>query len=1357
MNETKIKEDAKVFIDAIVKSFAKDVPEQLKSLTYQFFAKLPLIDIERIDAKQAVDMVASSYEFLQDRTLGIPKIRVTAKKSSALIEILNDDMPFLVDSVIAELSRQNININQVIHPIVKLERDLQGKLISLGESANSAESFIRIETSRLPDSLSEAKIIADLELVLANVRLAVADWKPMCGKIEESIGVLRKSRLNFPVEEINEVCDFLEWLEANNFVLLGHIEYDFYDANGNNALSVVPNSELGIFRSDDNNLKPKGLQAIPQEIRHFALVPQLIEITKSMRKSKIHRLAHMDYIGLKRFDENGKVIGERRFIGLFTSNVYYQSAKEIPVIRHKISRVIERAAFNPESYDGKTLRAILEFTPRDELFQFAEDDLFDYAMGVLSLEARPGVRLFLRRDSFERFVSCVVFMPRERFNGALREEIQKILAEALNGSVSEFFIQMTDAPLMRMQVIITTTPTEVPQVDVLELEDKISKITHRWSEALFAALAGKFGEESAGDMLRIYANAFPKAYIGDHDASVAIYDIQKINDVIASGTPSLDIFHNKNDAGNFLHLKWYNPTSQIPLSDVLPILENMGFKVIDEQPYLVKPAGVAISQVWIRDLLLSIDDKAVARCSTNEDFEKLGELLGKIWQNESETDALDALVLNAGLNWRQVVLIRAYSKYMKQIGFAYGLDTIAGTLNSYPTLAKLIAELFEARFNPHETIDCDGIIKNIEKQCENVGNITDEIIIRRFVDLINATMRTNYFQADKQGKTKSYISFKFASPKIPELPLPHPYAEIFVYSRRIEGIHLRGGKVARGGLRWSDRRDDFRTEVLGLVKAQMVKNTVIVPVGSKGGFVLKQAPSGREEFMAEGVACYKTFLSGLLDLTDNIVDGNIVPPSQVVRHDDNDPYLVVAADKGTATFSDYANAVSAEYGFWLGDAFASGGSVGYDHKKMAITAKGGFVSVERHFREIGVDIHSQDFSVVGIGDMAGDVFGNGMLLSKHIRLVAAFNHMHIFLDPSPDSAKSFVERQRMFNLPRSSWTDYDKSLISQGGGIFERSQKSIALTVEVKQMIGSDKDAMSPDELIRALLKAEVDLLWNGGIGTYVKAEDETHEQVGDRANNNLRINGKDLRCKVIGEGGNLGFTQKGRIEYAKIGGRLNTDAIDNSAGVDCSDHEVNIKIGLGSSVASGKLSQSGRDELLASMTDEVADLVLQDNILQSQIITITESQSQALLEDHLRLMESLERSKKLDRAVEFLPSNKQAAERKNEGRGLTRPELSVLLAYSKMSVYEELLKSKLPDDNYFSDDLLKYFPTRLQKDFASELLSHPLKREIIATIVTNEVINRTGITFIHNIAEDSGRNVADVAYAYYPGYRDTL
>ncbi|MEQ1788972.1 MAG: NAD-glutamate dehydrogenase, partial [Rickettsiales bacterium] len=1118
---------------------------------------------------------------------------------------------------------------------------------------------------------------------------------------------------------------------------LGYAEYQFFDEKGKESLSVLPESKLGVLRVNDE-IAPRGLESLPPEIRHFLLVPQLIEITKSNRRSPVHRCVPMDYVGLKHFDENGKVIGEIRFLGLFTSNVYYQSTESIPLVRHKISRVLERSNFELESHDGKSLKTILEFLPRDEIFQMSDDDMFEISMGILALEAKPTVRIFARRDVFERFISFMVFVPRERFSTELRRQIQEIIERNYNGVTSSFSTQINEAPLARLTLIIRTTPNYIPQVSLADVEQEIAKCAYLWADLLMDSLALKHGEIKAQKLSHVYGNAFPQSYINRYNSTAAVHDIDKIEQALENSGLSLELFHNHQEGEHIYHLKIYSPNEEIALSDILPMLENAGFRVIEEHPFLIKlQTGEA---VWIRDFQLQ--HVSVAEINFQEIKPLLEETLLKVWRLEMENDCFNALILKAGLNWRQVVLVRAYAKYLKQAGFVHGQNVISQAFAEHPQIVKNIVAYFEERFDPSSKQNTSEF--NFEEQLSEVSSAVHDRILRRYIEVIGATLRTNYFQ-----EKAKVLSFKFDSALVPELPKPLPFAEIFVYSVRVEGIHLRGGKVARGGLRWSDRPDDFRTEVLGLMKAQMVKNTVIVPVGSKGGFVIKQAPATRDKFQEEGKACYKLYLGGLLDITDNIIDGKIVPPANTKRHDGDDPYLVVAADKGTASFSDIANSVSADYNFWMGDAFASGGSVGYDHKKMAITAKGAFISVHRHFAEMGVNIDNEPFTVVGIGDMAGDVFGNGMLLSKNIRLVSAFNHLHIFIDPTPDEKTSFVERERLFNLPRSNWTDYDKNLLSKGGEIYERSAKKITISSEAQTALGLTKATLTPDELIRAIILAPVDLLWNGGIGTYVKAQDETDEQVGDRANNAVRVNGQELRCKIIGEGGNLGCTQKGRIEYARNGGRINTDAIDNSAGVDCSDHEVNIKIAFSHELASKKLTLEKRDSLLAFMTDEVSELVLKDNILQTQAITIEQMRGVKLLDSQTRLIYELEKQGLLDRAIEFLPNDKQLSDLKIAGLGLTRPELAVLLSYSKMARYKSLLDSDLPDDEYFISDLKQYFPKAMREEFLTSIVSHPLKREIVATVITNDIVNYAGTSFTFNMALDLSVSMRDVTAAY--------
>lgn len=1338
-----------------------------KRFLQQFYQKMPVMDLDRIDPDRACALALSAYEFAGSRKKGEAKIRIYQPKKKThgwesehmVVEVLNDDMPFLVDSLSAELQRLQIAPLQTIHPIIHLHRDAKGALKNIAEAQDkgaATESFMHFRLPLLPADLTPKKLEENIRQILSAVRVSVRDWRQIMDKCEAAEKSLKNTQSQASSEEVAEVADFLRWLRNKNFVFLGYMEYDFYDKKGKPALHAVEGSGLGLFTLDNLELKPEGLTGLPAEVQHFALLPHLLEITKATRKSVVHRPVHMDYIGLKRFDKKGNAIGEIRFLGLFTSIVYYQSAIDVPIIRRKINRVLARANFDPNSHDGKQLKAILEFSPRDELFQMNEDELFEYAMGVLSVETHPDVHVFLRRDVFERFISCMVFVPRDRFNTALREQIQGLLEAATKGTVTAFYTQMSDSPLARAHLIVKTAPGEIPDFDPKELQRRIARTTYRWADMLRDALQAKYGEALGEQIFLRYQSAFSQAYINNHDIKNVVYDIHRIREVIESGKLGLELYRDEKYDPEAVHLKFYNPEGQAALSDILPMLENLGFRVMDENPFRIAPTGEKRREVWIRDFRLTVPEAAEVNVKALK--ERLEEVLTKVWEGAVDNDGFNALSLLASLNWRQITLLRAYSRYARQAALPYSQTAMIQALKRHPQMAQQLVALFEARFNPaaYKTMKAratkeETLLAEINEHLSKVTSLEEDRILRRLRDLILATWRTNYYQKDVSGNPKSYVSFKFNSQAIPELPKPRPYAEIFVFGQRVEGIHLRGGRVARGGLRWSDRKEDYRTEVLGLMKAQMVKNAVIVPVGSKGGFVVKQPPKdgSREAFMAEGVACYQNYLRGLLDVTDNIVDGKIVPPAEVVRHDGDDPYLVVAADKGTATFSDYANAISAEYNFWLGDAFASGGSVGYDHKAMAITAKGAWIAVKRHFREMGKDIQKQDFTTIGIGDMAGDVFGNGMLLSKHTRLLGAFNHIHIFLDPNPDAAKSFGERQRLFTTPRSTWMDYDKKLISKGGGIFNRADKEIPLSPEVREMLGVTEKTLTPDALIRAMLKAPVELLWNGGIGTYVKAEVESNEQVGDRANDNLRINGNELRAKVVGEGGNLGFTQLGRVEYALTGGRLNTDAIDNSAGVDCSDHEVNIKIAFRSAMESKKLDLKKRNKILEQMTDEVAALVLRDNQLQTLAITTAQQQGFAMLESKTRLMHSLEKIGLLDRKVEYLPNDKTLAERRQNQVALTRPELAVLLSYSKMAIYNDVLESNFPDDPYLERDLMRYFPEVMRKQFPEAIRSHRLRREIITTMVTNSIVNRTGMSFFFRMQEDTGLPGCDIARAF--------
>lgn len=1352
-------------IEKILSQLPADAPKLTRDFVRQYYAKMPVMELERLDAKEACNIALNSLPYFEQKT---DRVQIRAFKPTAqsegwdghytVIEVHNDDHAFILDSLRNELIRQGFDFVSIIHPVFFLKRNKKGQLtevVDIHESGDlpsgaKAESFIHFQLAGIPGSIDTEALVQELHRVLRLVEHVVDDFALMDKKCEEAIKQVTKLSQHFGQEEIDEVNAFLHWLRERHYVFLGYIDYDFRNLKDSESLAPVKGSELGIFRIDDEEMKPLALGRVPTPLATDGSA-ELIEITKSNRRSRVHRPVLMDYIAIKNFDSKGNLIGERRFIGMFTSMVYYQSAERIPFIRQKIERTLTRANYDPMGHNGKSLKAILEFYPRDELFQISQELLFQFSIGLMSLEAKPEVRLFARMDRYERFVSCMVYIPRDRFSSYLREQIIAITEKYYNGKIRDFYTQLTDSPLARLHLIIETQPNQVPNVIISDVEAAIARITNQWADSLRGALNDAMGKEQSDALVPVYADAFPDAYIEQQEASQAVADIEKIEECIALDGLAVKLYHrSKCQDESEYHLKIYTYESKRGLSDMLPILENFGCWVREVQPYVVKPKWQH-GDILIRDFLLQMQISDAS--DITQRTEKFETALREVWEHRLANDSFNALVLTAGLCHRQVDIMRAYAHYLRQVGFAYSNQYIAEALQKHPKACELLVSAFDKKFNPAHTEHKHHLadIEAIDRYLAQVENSAEDRIIRRFCELILATLRTNYYQTTQQGRAKAYLSFKLRSAEVPDLPKPVPFAEIFVYSLQTEGIHLRGDAVARGGLRWSDRPEDFRTEILGLVKAQMVKNAVIVPQGAKGGFVVKQPPkdASREALLQEGIGCYRQFLSGLLDITDNIKQGAIIPPNNVVRHDDDDPYLVVAADKGTASFSDIANGVAAEYDFWLGDAFASGGSAGYDHKEMGITARGAWVSVERHFSEMGKDIAREPFTVVGIGDMSGDVFGNGMLLSKHIKLVAAFNHRHIFIDPDPDTAKSFKERQRLFDMPRSSWTDYNGKLLSKGGGIYERDQKSISISKEAQKALGLEHTEYVPEKLISEILKAPVELLWNGGIGTYVKAAEEAHSDVGDRANNDVRINGDELRAKVVGEGGNLGLTQRGRIEYALHGGRINTDAIDNSAGVDCSDHEVNIKIALGDAVANGKLNIEARNKLLETMTDSVAELVLIDNRLQTQALTISQFEAAHQLEPLSRMMEHMEAEDFLDRSVEFLPNVKQIAERRARNEGLTRPELAVLLSYAKLALYKDIKDSAMAQDDYFIADLLRYFPQKMQDEYREEILNHRLRPAIVSTMITNSMINRAGITFAHRIAEEGGMHACDIARAY--------
>jgi glutamate dehydrogenase len=1333
----------------------------------EFYAGVLADDIQGAESEDLYGAALSLFQFAAKRPGGALKVRAYNprfdkhgwRSRHTVIEIVNDDMPFLVDSVTMGLNAMNLMVHLVIHPILRVKRDKAGTLVDIaaarnGKTTGTRESLmqIQIDEQSAPEALRE--IEERITHILGHVRAAVDDWQAMMKRVKDARDNLQKSPPPISKEELDEAIAFLDWVYNNHFTFIGCRDVNIEQTGTKVTVDVAPESGLGILRDDSlevfEGLRRQGI--IRPDVQEFLRKPTPILITKSSLRSTVHRPVPLDAIAVKQFDKKGNVVGEQIFVGLFTSVAYSMSPLRIPALRSKVQEVMDRAGFDPQSHSGKALLHVLEHFPRDELFQIDAEQLSEIAVGIVSLHERQRIALFVRRDPFERFVSAFVYVPRDRYNATLRRAFQDILAESFGGSMLNYTAQFGDEALGRVHFVIATRPGAVPDYDVRTIEARLREAARTWSDRLQEALLEHRGEEAGNRLYRRYGDAFPVGYQEQFPAATAVLDIEKIEGALADGELGMSLYRLLEAEENELRFKVYNAGSPISLSDILPVLENMGLKVLSEVPFDIKLRDGG-AKVRMHDFtLVTSDGRAVDFEDIHDAFQ---ESFRRIWRGDMENDGFNRLVLGAELDWREVVVLRAFYKFLRQARIPFSQEYVEQTLARNPALAALIAKLFHVRCDPdfagkRQVAEIETVEKILEG-LEAVSNLDEDRIIRRYLNLAQQTLRTNFFQPGPNGEPKSDIAFKFDSHGIDELPLPKPLREIFVYSPRFEGVHLRFGLVARGGLRWSDRREDFRTEVLGLGKAQQVKNAVIVPVGSKGGFVLKKAPpiSDRDGYLKEGVAVYKAFVSALLDVTDNLVGDKVVPPKHVVRKDGDDPYLVVAADKGTATFSDYANGVARQYGFWLDDAFASGGSAGYDHKGMGITARGAWESVKRHFREMGRDTQAEDFTVVGCGDMSGDVFGNGMLLSPHILLLGAFNHMHIFIDPAPNGPKSLQERRRLFDKPRSTWADYDAKLIAPGGGVFERSAKSIAITPEIKKLFGIKADQLTPNELIHAMLLAQVDLLWFGGIGTYIKASTEDHGEVGDRANDALRVDGKDLRCKVVGEGANLGVTQLGRIEYARMGGRINTDFIDNSAGVDTSDHEVNIKIALGDVVKRGDMTLKQRDALLAGMTDQVAALVLRHNYQQTQALSVAQSYGSARLDEQQRMMRALERVNLLNRQIEFLPADEEIAQRQSAHVGLTRPELSVLLAYSKNVTYAQLLDSDLPDDPKLEMDLLRYFPDPIREKYPDAITRHRLRREIIATVVTNSMINRVGPTFVSEMQNKTGMNAPEIARAY--------
>ncbi|MER5742430.1 NAD-glutamate dehydrogenase [Streptomyces sp. NPDC002225] len=1376
---------------------AQDRPGRDVLLSYlqRYYLHTAPEDITGRDPVDVFGAASSHYRLAETRPQGTANVRAhtpTVEEngwtcSHTVVEVVTDDMPFLVDSVTNELSRQGRGIHVVIHPQVVVRRDVTGKLIEVlteGEGVTASrmgakdakarlphdalvESWIHVEIDRETDRADLQQIAADLLRVLSDVRETVEDWE----KMREAALRIADDLPGEPLDglgddEVNEARELLRWLAADHFTFLGYREYELKDTD---ALAAVPGTGLGILRSDPHHSVDEAhpvspsFDRLPADARAKARERKLLVLTKANSRSTVHRPSYLDYVGVKKFDAEGNVVGERRFLGLFSSAAYTESVRRVPVIRRKVAEVLEGAGFSPNSHDGRDLLQILETYPRDELFQTPVDQLRSVVTSVLYLQERRRLRLYLRQDEYGRYYSAIVYLPRDRYTTGVRLRLIDILKEELGGTSVDFTAWNTESILSRLHFVVRVAPgTELPDLTDAEadrIEARLVEAARSWADGFQEALGAECGEERAAELLRQYGHSFSEGYKADHSPRAAVADLVHLEALKKDGKDfALSLYEPVGAGPGERRFKIYRTGEQVSLSAVLPALQRLGVEVVDERPYELRCADR--THAWIYDFGLRMP-QAVGNGSylADDARDRFQDAFAAVWTGEAENDGFNTLVLGAGLTWRQAMVLRAYAKYLRQAGSTFSQDYMESTLRNNVHTTRLLVSLFEARMSPERqsagTELTDGLLEELDGALDQVASLDEDRILRSFLTVIKATLRTNFFQLGEDGTPHGYVSMKFDPQSIPDLPAPRPAFEIWVYSPRVEGVHLRFGKVARGGLRWSDRREDFRTEILGLVKAQMVKNTVIVPVGAKGGFVAKQLPDpavDRDAWMAEGIASYRTFISALLDITDNMVAGEVVPPKDVVRHDEDDTYLVVAADKGTAKFSDIANEVAVGYGFWLGDAFASGGSAGYDHKGMGITARGAWESVKRHFRELGHDTQTEDFTVVGVGDMSGDVFGNGMLLSEHIRLVAAFDHRHIFLDPTPDAATSYAERRRLFELPRSSWADYDKDLLSAGGGIHPRTAKSIPVNAHIREALGIEPGVtkMTPADLMQTILKAPVDLLWNGGIGTYIKSSAESNADVGDKGNDAIRVNGEDLRAKVVGEGGNLGATQLGRIEFARGGGRINTDAIDNSAGVDTSDHEVNIKILLNGLVRDGDMTVKQRNKLLADMTDEIGRLVLRNNYAQNVALANGTFESSSLLHAHQRFMRRLGRDGDLDRGLEFLPNDRQIRELLNGGKGLSQPELAVLLAYTKITVARDLIRTSLPDDPRLQQLLHAYFPAQLREQFPEAVDGHALRREIITTVLVNDTVNSGGSTFLHRLREETGASIEEIVRAQF-------
>lgn len=1290
------------------------------------------------------DFSGEAFAFYKERKPGTRKIEIKIEdfegEPAITVLLLNDDKSFIVDSLLCLLTKMNLQPKFILHPVMQSARDNEGKIITPTAPASvKDESFIYMKILGNFERKSIEHLQKEINNVLDYVEDTANSWQTLLDKTANITKEIEASASLYAQHhfEPKEVCAFLEWTQQNNFTFLGALDYKAMEPS-----IFKQEGAYSIWQENEEELLDIIRLSTADKFRN-----NLVILGKINRISPVHRDNLVDYILIKRLNEKGEYEAGTILFGLYGTAIYYQSISNIPILREKLKYVLDHSAFSPGGYSYKKLKVTIESLSRDALVQTDKEDLLYMGFHMLSAIVSKKLKLFVQQDWSGSFINILIFLPKTRLTPEMHEIINQYLAETFGGEILSDYV--TEIAQSFSNLFITLARKEKSKIEapLEQIEKHLDLLTTSWNESFYKELCKTLGEYQASVDFKDYKNLFPADFRHNFTASQAIEDIDYLRKASVGGQSTFNLI--PLGETNFA-LKIYSPEVQLALSGVLPLVENLGFKVIDGDSFTIHSSGTGIKKSWIYRFILSVPTKIEQGVSLIK--ANVEEALHKMSTGVLASDSLGRLIAMSGLNWYQVKILKALTRYLHQTGFTYGKGYVQLTLIKHNKFTEYLISLFDAKFNPksHSVENVAKIERSIEDYLKTVTSSAEDKVLSTMHGLIKAIVRTNCYQLEG-GRVKDYCSFKFNSDKIPGLPLPVPYAEIFVYSNLFEGVHLRGGKVARGGLRWSDRGEDYRVEVHGLMKAQMAKNSVIVPVGSKGGFFIHLSPDGMDKasYMNQVVECYKNFLRGMLDITDNIVGGKIVPPSDTVVYDEEDPYLVVAADKGTASFSDYANSVSAEYNFWLGDAFASGGSAGYDHKKMAITSKGAWISVKRHFDAMGIDVEEDPITMVGIGDMSGDVFGNGMLRAKTIKLVAAFNHKHIFLDPNPDLKESFIERQRLFDLPGSQWTDYNPKLISKGGGIFERAAKMIALSPEIKALLEIEPDEIVPDDLIRAIIKAKVDVIWNGGIGTYIKASTENNIDIGDKANDNLRCNAGDVRARAIAEGGNLGISQRGRIEFSKQGGHINTDFIDNSGGVDCSDHEVNIKIALGSSIASGTLTLEDRNKLLVDMTDEVEELVLDDNYKQTKALTITELSSAFTLAMHARLIEVLEETKLLDRAVEFLPNATELQRRIVAKEHMTSPELAVLLSYSKMFVSKDLGNSELLQDPYFESYLLNYFPVKMRERFRSEILAHPLRREIIVTVLTNKIVNQLGGSIISNINYETGASLSDIARSY--------